>query len=256
MVVARPEEPVGSRAEDLDDLIDATIRTARERGYTLQQLRERARARLLAAPSDHVLIVEGDAGMRRLLHDELSRMVPMRVEAVSPEALAGARGRAVGALVVCLLGRVRLVTPLLPRGHPVLALEPSSVDAHVELIRGLREPSVIGIASISAELLRIARALLAPFVGRIHTLEEVLLVADEPKDLAGLDLVFCDSVARRSLRARRLVHYRLVAETSVREIAGRMASFSEWARADAPALRQTLSPARAPRHRRASRRGR
>ena len=38
------------RKEDLDDLINATIRTAREQGYSLQELRERVRERLLVQP--------------------------------------------------------------------------------------------------------------------------------------------------------------------------------------------------------------
>jgi GntR family transcriptional regulator len=227
MVVARPDEPLGSPREDLDDLIDATIRTARERGYTLQELRQRARARLLLAPPDHVLILEEEAGMRRLLHEELSHMVPMTVEAAVPGTVAGNQGRVVGALVVCLLGRIRHITPLLPRGHPVLALEPSGVDAHVDLIRRLKEPSAIGVASISEEFLRIARALLAPFVGRLHTLEGVLLATNEPRDLTGLDLVFSDTVARRSLRGQRVVHYRLIADASAREIVSRIAASTD-----------------------------
>ena len=51
----------GGRAEltnghDVDDLINTTIRVARDRGYSLQALRERVRTRLLAEPPDHVLV--------------------------------------------------------------------------------------------------------------------------------------------------------------------------------------------------------
>ena len=44
--------------ETLDDLINRTITRAREKGYSLQELRERVRERLLAQPPDHLLVVE------------------------------------------------------------------------------------------------------------------------------------------------------------------------------------------------------
>src|SRR5437867_7118826 len=67
--------------EDLDDLIDAAIRAARHRGYTLQELRKRVRERLLIEPPDHVLIAEPEAGMRRLLQLEISEALHLTAEA-------------------------------------------------------------------------------------------------------------------------------------------------------------------------------
>jgi len=97
------DHPIG----DLDDLIDDTIRTALERGYTLQELRKRVRERLLIVPPDHVLIIEDEPGMRRLLRQELSDMLPLlTIEATSPDKLVGNQGPVIGALVVTLPGRV------------------------------------------------------------------------------------------------------------------------------------------------------
>ena len=97
------DHPIG----DLDDLIDDTIRTALERGYTLQELRKRVRERLLIVPPDHVLIIEDEPGMRRLLRQGLSDMLPLlTIEATSPDKLVGNQGPVIGALVVTLPGRV------------------------------------------------------------------------------------------------------------------------------------------------------
>ncbi len=228
-MVVRPFDELDHPIGDLDDLIDDTIRTALERGYTLQELRKRVRERLLIVPPDHVLIIEDEPGMRRLLRQELSDMLPLlTIEATSPDKLVGNQGPVIGALVVTLPGRVwNLVAgnpSLLPRGHPLLAVEPSGVDAHLDHIRRLAEASVIGVASISQEFLRLARALLAPFVGSRHAMEEHLLNERQTKDLSGIDLVFCDTVARRSIRARRIVPYHLISGATAQNISYRIAS--------------------------------
>ncbi len=208
--------------QDLDDLIDAAIRTARERGFTLQELRKRVRERLLIEPPDHVLIVEPEPGMRRLLQLELAETLPFTVEAMLPDELPENRGAAIGALVLTLPGRAQHVLSLLPKGHPFLVLEPSGIDAHVKLVHELRRASVIGVASISRLLLEMAGPLLAPFVGSFHSLEEHHLEDSETRDLSGLDLVFCDTVARRRVKARRVAEYRLVSSVAVREISDRV----------------------------------
>jgi hypothetical protein len=58
-------------AVTLDDLINKTIALARENGYSLQQLRERVRERLLLEAPDHLLVVEQDEGLRDLMREEL-----------------------------------------------------------------------------------------------------------------------------------------------------------------------------------------
>ncbi len=71
--------PTG-KAGSLDELISTLIRTAREKGYSLQSLRESVRERLLAEPPDHILIVETDAGLRRLLKEEIRGEINWPVE--------------------------------------------------------------------------------------------------------------------------------------------------------------------------------
>jgi DNA-binding transcriptional regulator YhcF (GntR family) len=222
-MVVRPLDalPLAPR-EDLDDLIDAAIRTARQHGYTLQELTQRVRERLLIEPPDHVLVVEPEPGMRRLLLQEISAALPRSVSAISPEELTENRGVIIGALVVCLPGRAPQLVSLVPKGHPFLVLQPSGIDAYVQLIHELKCSSVIGVASVSEVLLEMARPLLAPFVGSFHALEEHHLGEKEARDLSGLDLVICDSTVHKRIKARKIVEYRVVSAATTGEISNRM----------------------------------
>jgi DNA-binding transcriptional regulator YhcF (GntR family) len=219
MKVRAPGEPAGAdpRTENLDDLIDAVVRHASERNHTMQELRSRILKRLLVEPPDHVLLVEEDPGMRQLLLHELTEMLPLTITACSPAHLSENQGNAVGALIVSMREEGWRIASLLPLERQVYRLRPSGIDAHVDRIQNLRQPSLIVIVSISDVFLEIARSLLAPIVQGRHTIE-TRRMEDGPRDLSGADLVFCDSLCYRQLRARHRTHYQLISAQSVREI--------------------------------------
>jgi DNA-binding transcriptional regulator YhcF (GntR family) len=217
MTVRSPDEPLVPQPQDLDELIDAAVRGAYERGYTMQDLGKRMQERLLVEPPDHVLLVEDEPGMRQLLLHELTELLSLTITACSPDHLSENQGRAIGALVVSLPGRVWRVAAMLPRGRHVHGLMPSSIDAHVDKIRKLRHPSLIIIVSISEVFLQMARSVLAPFAGSRHAIE-VYCLDDAARDLSTTDLVFCDSICRGQVHAPHLIHYRLISSQSAREI--------------------------------------
>jgi GntR family transcriptional regulator len=84
-----------TRAQDLDAMINAVIRVAREGGHSLQELRQRVRERLLAQPPDHLLVIDDDPGLRQLLQEEIRKTVRWPLRACSQEELRLNRGRAV-----------------------------------------------------------------------------------------------------------------------------------------------------------------
>ena len=220
MVVRAPDESPVAREEDLDDLIDATIRNAREKGYSLQELRERVRERLLAEPPDHVPVVTLEDAMGRLIQTELSQFVPFPVDACRLEEFSANRGPAIGALVVCMPGVVWDLAQLLPRGRALVPLEPSKADEQLRLVHVLERPSLIAIASISPYFLTVAAGVLAPFVGSRHTMERYCLEDGQAKNLRGADLVFCDSITASLIDAKKVVPYRIVLEENAAEIVG------------------------------------
>jgi GntR family transcriptional regulator len=200
------EEGVQSRtASGLDDLINTLIRVVRER--------------LLAEPPDHILVIDTDAGLRRLLQEEIRAAINFRVEACSRLELAANPGLGIGALAVAAHYAIRDVNSLLPKDRPAVPLEFGAADEQVEMIRNRREPSVAAVVSVSEGFLQTARSVLAPAAGRRHVLQEFLLPLPDPKALAAADVVFADSIAAREVKHRCLIPYRLVTPASLSYLA-------------------------------------
>ncbi|MFB3921478.1 MAG: GntR family transcriptional regulator [Terriglobia bacterium] len=225
VVRSRTEQIKPNGTQDLDELIAMTIQTARERGYSLQELRERMRERLMDEPPDHILVVEQDAGLQRLLQEEIREALGWPVECCARENLTRNSGCAIGALVVTPQYAAEDVKPLVPKAQLMLSIAFSSADEHVERIRQLAQPSVIAVVSISANLLRTARSLLAPALGRRHTLCEYLLPLESLQTLGSADVIFCDSIAIKQVKGPKAVHYRVIAPDSVAYLSSAVASY-------------------------------
>jgi len=177
------------------------------------------RQRLLAEPPDHLLVVEADAGLRRLLQDEIRAAINWPVEVCSRLELAANPGLGIGALAVAAHYAIPDVNPLLPKDRPALPLAFGAADEHVELIRRRREPSVVAVVSVSEGFLQTARSVLATAAGRRHVLQEFLLPLPGPKALAAADVVFADSISVREVKYPGVVPYRLIAPASLTYLA-------------------------------------
>ena len=209
---------------DLDDLINATIRTAQERGFTLQQLRQRVRERLMVQAPDHILVVDPESGLRRLVQEELIERLALPVETCSPSDLASNAGIAVGALVACPVRVLAELALMLPKDRPPVPITYAVADNLVEVLQNLQEPSVIALVSVSHDVIETARGLLAPVIGQRHTIYGLVLPLKGPNDLDGADLIFCDSIARRQLEVGKSIHYRLVSAASLELLSQSMKS--------------------------------
>jgi GntR family transcriptional regulator len=214
-----------SPAATLDDLINMTIRVARENGYSMQALRERVRERLLVQPPDHILVVEQDEGLRKLIEHELRTAQEWPVEGCSREQLAMNRDLAVAALVVTTRHALDDVGGLISKERPAVAVGYSNADEHLQSIRNLKKPSVIAVVSASRLFLDVARAVLAPAVGRRHQLREILLPEEDVRPARAADVVFCDSIARKHVRFPKAIHYQLLQTESISYVATAMTSY-------------------------------
>ena len=221
-VLARESE---NAEETLDDLINRTITRAREKGYSLQQLRERVRERLLTQPPDHLLVVEQDAELRELICLELRGVVDCGVESCSREELASNPGLAVGALAVTPHHALRHVQQLFPKQRPAVALRYSDADEHLRIIRALARPSVVAVVSSSGVFLDVARGILAPAMGSRHELREIHLPNEPAAAARGADVVFCDSIAIKRVRLSKAIHYSLLAKDSVKYVETALESY-------------------------------
>jgi hypothetical protein len=204
---------------DLDDVINSAIQVAQEHGYSLQQLRERVQERLLAQPPDHILVVSDESGFRELLRAELAEQVKCPVMACSTIEVVANKALAIGALVVASRGRIQACEAFLPKDRSPYPIVFNDAEQEVRLVRRLREPSAIAVVSISEFFLRTARGVIAPALGGRHTLREYFLPLEKPGTLDAYSLVFCDSITRRQVKSKNLVHYRLVSSESLKYLA-------------------------------------
>jgi DNA-binding transcriptional regulator YhcF (GntR family) len=226
-----------TRAQDLDSMINAVIRVARETGYSLQELRNRVRERLLEQPPDHLMVIDEDPGLRRLFIEEISKAVRWRIRECSPEGLRLNPGLAVGALSVVAQHHLPEVAPLLPKTRPPVCLTYSVADEHIQTIRNLSEPSLVGLVSVSAVFLQTARGVLAPVLADRHTLSEFLWPMKRPADLRSADLVLCDSIAFEKLKHPNRVLYRLIVPSSIDYLVSAVNSYTHSSKGAVPILK-------------------
>jgi DNA-binding transcriptional regulator YhcF (GntR family) len=194
----------------LDELINETIQHAKTMGYSLQALTESVRARLLAQPPDHFLIVEEEPGLREIIRHEVRQALAWPSEACSPEEIARKPGLAIGAQVFAPNHIIDRLESLVPHSRPAVSITYSQASDHVDLIRSLKRPSIIAAVSISESLLKTARSLFAPAIGRRHAFREYPLPQSGRLELTGTDVAFCDSLSMSAVNCRRKVQYRLV----------------------------------------------
>jgi GntR family transcriptional regulator len=223
LVVGTPSIKGNSLVSDpgaaIDELLNETIQRARSLGYSLQSLRNRVRERLLEEPADHLIVVEQEPGLREVIQHELEESFQWRVECCSYIDLAREPGLAIGAQVAAPAHMAAHLSQHIGPHRPCFALEYCSAASHLAVIRALRLPSNIAVASISESLLKTARSLLAPYIGREHTYQDHLLSTDETIDLRGVDLVFCDSIALSLVTCERKERYQLISAESLKELA-------------------------------------
>ena len=212
-------------AVTLDDLINKTITMARASGYSLQQLRERVRERLLLEPPDHLLVVEQDDGLRDLIREEFRAAVKCVVNGCTREELEANPGLAIGALAVTPHHAYRQVQGMFPKDRPVIDIRYAPADEHLKTIRLLKKPSVIAVVSSSLVFLEVARSILAPALGNRHELREVCVRSEAPGAARAADLIFCDSIARNRLRSPKAIHYPLVSAESIQYVATELRSY-------------------------------
>ena len=143
----------------LDQLISVFIKMARQKGFTLAEIRSRVKGWLDFQPPDHFLVIEPDPELRKILLAEISESTKFPVQGVGPEACKDPVVFA-GSVPVTLYGRAEDLKGLLPHDVSCIMLQSRSA---VELDKlSMDECSRQGVAVISRwpDFLRWARAIL------------------------------------------------------------------------------------------------
>ncbi len=200
----RDERAALESAGDLDGLINAFLAYARQRGYSLQQVRARVRERMAAQPPDHYLVVEPDPSIAAMLIYDITAATGIPVSTITPHQLASTPGLAIGAVVAASVHTLQKYPDVYPSYAAVVPIEFPRSREFMEHVRALEQPSVIVIASHSQEFLEAARGALAAAAGRKHEICDCRLDQGESPPEAA-DLVVCDTHSRRRVKARALM---------------------------------------------------
>jgi DNA-binding transcriptional regulator YhcF (GntR family) len=168
-----------AKLANLDDLIDVMVRFADEHAYSLQQLATLVRERLLAEPPDHLLIVEPEAELGNLIREEIRQTIGQAPERCTVSRLQQDPGIAIGAVLLTPCYLVDGLECIPSKNRCIVPLTYTSAEGHLDLVRGLRQPSAVGVLSVSPAFLKTASGLLAPIVGARHSLHAFLL---EPRE--------------------------------------------------------------------------
>lgn len=218
VVGASAQNAAGSPAT-LDDLINQSIRRAKEMGYSLAQLTEAVRRRLLAEPPEYFLVVEEELGLQEIICHEIRERFDWPVKRCSPEQLIEKRKLDSTVQIVVPSHIVWDLSSQMSPDRPPICLTFSNVAEHIRQIQALEKPSVVATVSISQSLLKTARGLFAHAIGDRHVLQEFLVRPNDRADVGGVDLAFCDSVVMNFVSCRHKVRYQLIASSCFDDLA-------------------------------------
>lgn len=201
----------------LNELIDRTIQHAREKGYSLKELRDKVLERLAVEPPDRVIVIEDEPELAEIIKEEIHAVLnrpvfACRVSRFDESSIADAQ-------VVGMDYVLRELSGSESGNRPFIRLEISTADDQLKWIGKLKDPSIIGIASASRAFLRTAKSLLAPVVGSRHTLKERLVNTSEAVDFREADIVFCDSLSMPIVQCRKKLRYQLIGASALADIA-------------------------------------
>ena len=153
------DRPLDSALE-LDQLIAAFIKLARERRHSLGDIQARVKHWLELQPPDHFLVIEPDEELRAILCAEIRQATNFDVRGAAPEEVER-DGLAAGAAAVALYGQAERVRALLPPDTSrIILLHSRSVPA--SLIGAEKPPpdALVAVVSRWPEFLRWSRTVL------------------------------------------------------------------------------------------------
>jgi len=143
----------------LDHMISTFLQSLREQGYSLSEIQSRISRSLSLQPPDHVLLIEPDVELRRILVAEISNSISMPVVGVSVEDCSRSE-KLVGGLCVALYDSAKEVQTILPPETYCLFLHSRSISKTLTGKEKPPEHSLITVLSRWPKFLQWARTVL------------------------------------------------------------------------------------------------
>jgi hypothetical protein len=127
-------------------------------------------------------------------------------------------------------GHIPRVQSVLSPGRPAIAITYAPADEYLETIRRLDAPSLIAVVSVSSYFLEMAGRLLAPALGRRHSMRGYLMAGGRRAGPRGADFVLCDCVTYPLMRPRyksgRVFMYGLISTVCLEKISSVMGTYA------------------------------
>lgn len=205
-----------SSAIQLDELIAALFRSARELNAPLSELRSHLRHWLELQPPDHFLLIEPNEELRKIVALEMQQAVTFPVRDCGVEECAGLLE---AAIPVVLANRTKTVQQVLP-DRELLTLQFRSVPASLAAWLPAPSSALVGIASSWPDFVKLARTML--IAAGFHP--DALLLRDARKTgwqrgLKETAAVICDSSTASLLKdVRRVIPFPLLSESALTEL--------------------------------------
>ncbi|HEX8845618.1 MAG TPA: GntR family transcriptional regulator [Pyrinomonadaceae bacterium] len=215
-----PGENLPGAELELDQLINAFLQAARERGYSLGEIQTRIKRLLELQPPDHFLVIESDEELRRILVAEIKEVTHFRVLGAGLEACADTALLA-GAAPIALYGREgERIRTTLPAQTTCLMLHSRSVP---QSMQGRDRPppdALVSVVSRWPEFLRWARTMLV--AAGIDPATLIFRDAREPdwqKGLRSSAFIITDALTATQLpKGCDIRVFRVIADSSLDEL--------------------------------------
>lgn len=185
--------PVSTPEQRLDFHIAGFFRAVHELNLPPHQVRARVAQWLAAPPPDHLLLIDPDPELRRILLAEIRAATKYPVSEASLDDIATPAALA-GAVPVCRPSKTKLIHDALPAGFELITLQITSANTWITPLLSHADGQLIAVVSRWPEFLTIARTLFA--AARVPA--EALLFRDacQPRWQRGLDAagwLLCDA---------------------------------------------------------------
>jgi GntR family transcriptional regulator len=142
----------------LDHLAASFLKTARARGFTVEQIQTRLQHLLEVQPPDRVVVIEPDPELREILMAELQDATTLSIEGLDISECG--QSNLNGAFVTAMYSQARALNEALPPGVAPFLLHSSSLP---EAMKGQKAPApdaLVAVVSRWPEFLKWSRAIL------------------------------------------------------------------------------------------------
>jgi GntR family transcriptional regulator len=214
-----------SGGSSVDQLISDFFTSARALGVPLASLHARLRERLNQPTPNHLLLIEPDEELRKIVAAEIQEAVEFPIKTSGLEACKSPALK--GAIAVVLQSKAKITAEALPPGFDLIPLQTRSVPDSLAGWLPAPKDALVAVASRWPGFLKLARTMLLASSFHLDT----LIFRDARKKnwqrgLGQMAAVVCDSVTAAEFSATkmgkppRVVTFSLLSEASIRELQG------------------------------------